>query len=63
MHLGKTPLVKHSIRFMNNTPIKEHYQHIPLIMYEEVQEHLEKMLEIGAVWPSPSPWSNPIILM
>ena len=34
--LGKTSLVKHNIRLMDNTSFKEHYWHIPLSMYEEV---------------------------
>ena len=53
--LSKTSLVKYSIRLMDNTPSKEHYWHIPLSMYEEVQEHLKEMLEIGTIWLSHSP--------
>ena len=34
--LGKTSLVKHIIRLMDNTPFKEHYRHILQSMYEEV---------------------------
>ena len=34
--LGKTSLVKHSIRLMGNTPFKEHYWWIPPSMYDEV---------------------------
>ena len=29
MDLGKTSLVKHSIRLMDNSPFKEHYQPDP----------------------------------
>ena len=45
MDLGKTSVVKHSIRLMDNTPFRVHYQS----MYEEVCEHLKEMLEIDAV--------------
>ena len=32
-------------------------------MYEEIRDHLKEMLEIGAIWPSHSPWANPVILV
>ena len=32
-------------------------------MYEEVREHLKGMLEIGAIWPSHSPWASPVVLV
>ena len=54
MDLGKTSLVKHSIRLTGNTPFKEHYQQIPS-MYEEVREHMKEMLDIGAIQASHIP--------
>ena len=45
MDLGKTSLVEHSIRLMDNIPFKEYYWWIPPSMYEEVWEHLKEMLE------------------
>ena len=54
--LGKTSLVKHSIRLMDDMPFKEHYRHILPCMYQEVHDHLMKMLEIDATRPSHSPW-------
>ena len=35
----------------------------PPSMYEEVWEYLKEMLEIGAIWPSHSPWASPVILV
>ena len=32
-------------------------------MYEEVREHLKEMLEIGAIWPSYSPWASLVLLV
>ena len=32
-------------------------------MYEEVMEHLKEMPEIGAIWPSHSPWAGPGVLV
>ena len=63
MDFGKTSLVKHGIRLTDNTPFKEQYWQIPPSMYEEVREYLKEMLEIGAIWPSHSPWANPAVLV
>ena len=63
MDLGKTSLVKHSIRLTDNIPFKEHYWLIPTSMYVEVWENLKQMLEIGAVLPSHSPWASPVVLV
>ena len=55
--LGKTSLVKHSIRLMDNTLFKECHWQIQQSIYEEVWKHLTEILEIGAIWPSHSPWA------
>ena len=61
--LGKTSLVQHEIRLSNNTPFKERYRRIPPHQYEEVRKHLHKMLDIGAIHRSTSPWASPVILV
>ena len=63
MYLGKTSLVKHSIRPTDNILFKEHYWQVPPSTYKEVWEVLKEMLEIGAMQPSHSPWANPVILV
>ena len=35
----------------------------PIKYYEEVQEHLKEMLEIGAIQPSQSLWASLVILV
>ena len=57
--LGKTSLVKHIIRLMDNTPFKECYWQIPPSMYKEVWEDLTEMLEIEAIWLSLSLLASP----
>ena len=47
--LGRTNLVKHTIRLDNYVPFKERYCRIPPHQYEEVKKHLHEMLEIGAI--------------
>ena len=46
LELGKTSLVKHSIKLTNEIPFKERYQRIPLHQNEEVKKHLKEMREI-----------------
>ena len=61
--LGKTSLVQHDIKLDDMTPFKEWYRRIPPHQYEEVQKHLQEMLEIGAIRKSISPWASPVVLV
>ena len=49
LDLGKTSIVKHSIKLMDPTPFKECYQCIPPGMYDEVKMHIQEMLDVGAI--------------
>ena len=40
------------------TPFKDIYT--PLNMYEELQTHLQEMIEIGAILKSNSPWVSAV---
>ena len=46
--LGKTSLVKHSIKLLNEIPFEETYQRILPHQYEEVKRHLKEMMKIGS---------------
>ena len=61
--LGWTDLVKHKIKLDNYVPFKERYRRIPPHQYEEVKKHLTKMLEIGAIRRSESPWASAVVLV
>ena len=63
MDLCRTSLVKHSIRLTDNTPFMEHYLQISPLIYKEVREHWTEMLQIGAIWPSNSPWASLVVLV
>ena len=63
MDIGKTSLVKHSIRTTDKIPFKKCYKYIPPSIYQEVFDHLKEMLEIGAIWPVHSPWASLVILV
>ena len=60
---GKTALVKHEIKLKDTTPFKEHYHRILPGINEEVRAHSERMLEIGDIRPSTSPWARPVVHM
>ena len=42
LDLGKTSIVKHSIKVNDPVPLKEWYRHIPPGMYEEVKAHIQE---------------------
>ena len=49
LDLGKTSIVKHSIKLTENMPFKERYRCFPHHQFDEVKKHLQEMLEIGAI--------------
>ena len=63
LDLGKTSVVKHSIKLTDETPFKERYRRIPPHQFEEVKKHLQEMLEIGAIRKSCSPWASAVVLV
>ena len=58
VELGCTHSTKHTIKVTDDNPFKEHFRRIPLLMVEEVRNHLKEMLESGAIRPSQSAWCN-----
>ena len=52
--LGCTHSTEHTIKVTDDTPFKEQFRWIPLLMVEEVRNHLKEMLESGAIRPSQS---------
>ena len=61
--LGCTHSTEHTIKVTDDTPFKEQFRQIPLSPVEEVWNHLQEMLESGAVWPSQSAWCNVVVLV
>ena len=56
--LGCTNTVKYKIEVDDSEPFKEHFRHIPPPLLDEVRQHINEMLEAGAIRPSNSPWCN-----
>ena len=63
LDLGKTFIVKHSIKVNDPVPFKEWYQCIPPGMYDEVKVHIQEMLDVGAIRSSNSPWASAVVLV
>ena len=63
LDLGKTSIIKHSIKLTDPTSFKECYRGIPPGMYEEVKPHMQGMLDVGAIQPSNSPWASAVVLV
>ena len=63
MDLGKTSMVKYSIKLTDATPFKERYRCIPPHQCEEVRKYMLEMLDIGAIHGSNSSWASMVVLV
>ena len=63
LDLGKTSVVKHSIKVNDPVPFKEWYWCIPPGMYDEGKVHIQEMLDLGTIRPSNSPRASAVILV
>ncbi|KAK3086715.1 hypothetical protein FSP39_022396 [Pinctada imbricata] len=60
--LGRAESIDHKINTSDTQPIKQAPRRLPEHMHEEVNKHIDAMLERKVIQPSKSPWSSPIIL-
>ena len=63
LKLGCTSEVKHTIKLTDPVPFKQRYHRIPPHQFQEVKNHLEEMLKVGAIRKSVSPWASPVVLV
>ena len=61
--MGCTDTTEHVIKLTKSEPFKERFQHIAPPLVEEVREHIQEMLDGGAIHPSNSPWCNAVVLV
>ena len=61
--LGDTGDRQHQIPQTDETPFRCRTTNVPPAMYEEVRQHLKEMYECGAIRPSNSPYSSPVVLV
>ena len=62
LDLGKCNILKHSIKIPDPQPFKERYRRIPPHLYE-VKNHIQEMVEVGAIRRSFSPWASAVVLV
>lgn len=60
--LGRTDRAEHVIQ-TDSPPIKSRYYPVNPVIQAHIDTELEKMLELGVVEPSKSPWASPILLV
>ena len=61
--MGCTDAAEHIIELLDEEPFKERFQRIAPPLLDEVQEHLQEMLDSGAIRPSQSAWCNAMVLI
>jgi len=62
-HLRVTPLVEHRIDTGNAQPVKQRYYPVSPPIQKIINEELDRMLKLGIVEESRSPWSSPILVV
>ena len=60
---GRSTLATHSIRTIDENPIRQKAYRIPISKREAVKQQLDEMLQQGIIKPSKSAWSSPIVLV
>ena len=61
--IGCTDATKHVIELMKDEPFKERFRRIAPPLVDEVCQHIQEMLDGGAIRPSQSPWCNAVVLV
>ena len=61
--IGCTDAAEHMIKLLDEEPFKEKFRWIAPPLLDEVQEHLQYMLDGGAIRPSQSAWCNAVVLV
>ena len=61
--IGCTDAAEHVIELLDTEPFKECFHHIAPPLVEEVREHLQEMLDGGAIRLFQSPWCNAVVLV
>ena len=61
--MGCTDTTEHVIEVMNSEPFRERFHCIAPPIVDEVQQHIQEMLDRGAIRLSQSPWCNAVVLV
>ena len=60
---GCTTVTEHTVDVGDTPPIRQHPYRVPLAMKDTVRQEINKMLKLGAIKPSSSPWASPVVLV
>ena len=63
LDLGRCDILKDAIKITDPQLFNERYQRIPPHLYEEVKNHLQEMVGVGAIRRSYSPWGSVVVLV
>lgn len=61
--LGRTPLLSHSIKTGDATPVKQRFYPVSPAIQNEMYSELDRMLALGVIEVSSSPWNSPMVLV
>ena len=60
---GRTDTVIHDIQLMTNEPIRPKMYPVPMHLQHHFDNEVDKLLELGIIQPSKSPYSAPVVLV
>ena len=61
--LGYTDAVHHKIRTADDIPVTQPHRRVPPTQYQEVKDHIHKLLDNGIIRESHSPYASPVVLV
>ena len=61
--MGNCDLAKHKINLNDNGSFKEPYRRVPPALFQEIREHLTKMLQAGTIKHNQSPYSSNTVIV
>lgn len=61
--LGKTHLLEHIIETGEAKPVKQKHHIWSPFVQEKVMEEINRMISLGVIEPSQSPWNNPLVVV
>ena len=61
--LGYTETYKHRIPTTDDVPVSQPFRRIPPTQYQEVKDHIQKLLEDGIIHENHSPYAFPVVIV
>ena len=61
--IGRTSLVEHRKETGRTIPIKQRPRRLPMHKLFEADREIQRMLDIGVIEKSESPWCSPVVLV